>query len=487
MEKATERKNLVKELRAFARQTGATQVRDDSSRTRVEAMFQSIVAKAAGDTKSKVTELFEKYQSSFKVEPVSLPDQSVATETFRLRGRSFLFTYNWDFFHKALPDGTRALADNASLWKLWQGWEQVVVRNLGVTQYTSTLERSLQSATTDRVHFHFKVNLKTALDQVGTAGWEFHGVRPDGRHTAVPVRADTKKARGASFQEASDRAHFYAWAPKRGTLFSSTNWQPWANYRVLGKWLDDLWTDGKLTNDSYDELARKVKLGYSNRKRDLEVVRTAEREEHVNNTLAAVNEDLAKLRAPFRTFPQVTTWENTFLNLQFRWKVLVLVADSAAGKSSFAESLFQNPCVVTVEEAENLDLKSFDRDVHDGLVLDNVNSWGQLLLWRAVLQARNAKSKGGQSATNVYSYTQYLFGVPVVATVDLDAPDAHLVDTTSPSCSNWLCKNTVRVALARGETFYDSSFVRAPVANRFSLFAETLKRRRATQATNASV
>ena len=86
MEKATERKNLVKELRAFARQTGATQVRDDSSRTRVEAMFQSIVTKTAADTKSNATELFEKYQSSFKVEPVSLPVQSVATETFRLRG-----------------------------------------------------------------------------------------------------------------------------------------------------------------------------------------------------------------------------------------------------------------------------------------------------------------------------------------------------------------------------------------------------------------
>ena len=224
MEKAVERKNLVKELRAFARQTGVTQVRDDSSRARVEAMFQNIVAKAKAETKSEVTKLFEKYQSSFKVEPVSLPVQSVATETFRLRGRSFLFTYNWDFFHKALPDGTRAVADAASLWNLWQGWEQVVVRKLGVTQYTSTLERSLQSFTTGRVHFHFKVNLKEAVDQVGTSGWEFHGVRPDGRNTAVPVRADTKKARGASFQEASDRAHFYAWVPKLGTLFSNTNW-----------------------------------------------------------------------------------------------------------------------------------------------------------------------------------------------------------------------------------------------------------------------
>ena len=123
--------------------------------------------------------------------------------------------------------------------------------------------------------------------------------------------------------------------------------------------------------------------------------------------------------------------------------------------------------------------------MHDGLVLDNVNSWGQLLLWRAVLQARNAKSKGGQSATNVYSYTQYLFGVPVVATVDLDAPDAYLVDESSCRSSNWLCKNAVRVALPRGETFYDSSFERAPVANRFSLFAETVKRRREAQATNA--
>ena len=118
MEKATERKNLVKELRAFARQAGVTQVRDDSSRARVEAMFQSIVASAAADTKSQATKVFDQYKASFKVEPVSLPVQSVATETFRLRGRSFLFTYNWDFFHKALPGGALAEAGNASLWKL---------------------------------------------------------------------------------------------------------------------------------------------------------------------------------------------------------------------------------------------------------------------------------------------------------------------------------------------------------------------------------
>ena len=132
-----------------------------------------------------------------------------------------------------------------------------------------------------------------------------------------------------------------------------------------------------------------------------------------------------------------------------------------------------------MEEAVVLDLKGFDYLAHDGIVLDNVNTFAQLLQWRAILQGRNAKSKGGQSATNVFAYSQYLFGVPVVATLDLDAPDAHLIDPGHAEHSRWLVKNTVRVELPGGETFYDSSQlpVRKP-PNRFSLFAETVKRRR---------
>ena len=172
-------------------------------------------------------------------------------------------------------------------------------------------------------------------------------------------------------------------------------------------------------------------------------------------------------------------WEDSFLSLQFRWKILVLRADSASGKSTFAEGLFANPYAITVEEAVQLDLKGFDYQAHDGIVLDNVNTFGQVLQWRAVLQGRNAKSKGGQSATNVFAYSQYLFGVAVVATFDLDAPDAYLIDPDHAEHSSWLVKNTVRVQLPRGETFYDAAQLparRRP--NPFSLFAETVKRRR---------
>ena len=125
------------------------------------------------------------------------------------------------------------------------------------------------------------------------------------------------------------------------------------------------------------------------------------------------------------------------------------------GKSTFAEGLFTKPYVLTVEDAEDLDLRGFDREVHDGIVLDNVNTWQQLLSWRAILQARNAKSRGGQSKTNVYSYVQYLFGVAIAATVDLDAPDGYLVDSASEFQSKWLLKNCVFVRLQAGDTFYD--------------------------------
>ena len=142
--------------------------------------------------------------------------------------------------------------------------------------------------------------------------------------------------------------------------------------------------------------------------------------------------------------------------------------------------MIENSLVITVEEAVNLDLKAFRPSEHDGIVLDNVNSWGQLLLWRALLQARNAKSRGGQSATNVYSYVQYLYGVPIVATLDLDAPDKYYIDHDSEWRSRWLLNNCVFVSLPAGETFFEKRVGAKPeIANSFSLFAQTPKRRRA--------
>ena len=83
------------------------------------------------------------------------------------------------------------------------------------------------------------------------------------------------------------------------------------------------------------------------------------------------------------------------------------------------------------QESRRLRSKSF-------LFTYNWDFFGRKL--RAVLQARNAKFKGGTSATNMYAWSKYLYGVPFVATVDFDAPDAYLVDENSQWQSRWLMK-----------------------------------------------
>jgi hypothetical protein len=472
-----ERKAFVQTMRQLARSCdNVPSARDDASKEKVEEMAQKLAASSTLDEegKRKAAEALRGYLATWAPTAAQARDQAAFKQ--RLRGTSFLLTYNWDFCHKDLPDGTTCPGTPGQLWRLWKTWKTQKALELGVKLSTSTLETSLHSSTPDRHHFHWKVNLFDVVDFDSTWPFNFHGIRPDARQTFL---APTKQARGANFLEASNRGHFYTWAPKLGTLYRGTNYKPWERYRVLGRWLDDLWTDGKLDHQTYDDLALRVRTGYQHRKRDMEMVRASEQEEQVNEQIQEVDQQLSKIKAPPLVFPQVRAWEESFLHLQFRWKLLVLVADSASGKSTFAEGLFEKPYVLTVEDADDLDLRSFDRDTHDGIVLDNVNSWQQLLNWRALLQARNAKSRGGQSKTNVYSYVQYLFGVAVVATVDLDAPDAYFVDPDSTCHSKWLLKNCTFVRLPAGETFYDRQ--RLPqdrLDNTFSRFAATVKRRR---------
>ena len=465
------RKRHVQTMRKFARLCGVGLERDDAKRDKVQAFAAAILASTGPEeAKRSAAEAFRQYEQTF--------EECAASSAFRLRGKSFFFTYNWDFLGTAFPDGHPAAACPGELWGLWCAWKAETKKRLKVMRSTSTLEESLHSPTPGRVHLHWKVDLADAIDETSTIAFAFHGARPDGRATKVDT-SSTKKARGANYEEASNRAHFYTWAPKVGTLYRGTNWKPFQSYRVLGKWLDDLWTDGKLDHEHYRALALRVRVGFAARKRDLEQVLVEEREARVDQQLVQVDAELANLRAPFRSFPEVNAWEDSFLKLNFRWKLLVLVADSASGKSSFAESLFDAPYVLTVEGAEHLDLRGFDYDKNDGIVLDNVNSWSQLLRWRAVLQSRNAKSRGGQSATNLYSYVQYLYGVAVVATIDLDAPDAFLADARDQRRSNWLCRNCVVVRLPSGEAFFDTSALpSAAVENGFSRFAATVKRRR---------
>ena len=125
---------------------------------------------------------FRAYPETCKTEAASLPAENTAANAFRLRRKSFLLSYSLDFFGKPLLDDTAASRDSAELWRLWQTWEEDSVKSLHVNENCSTLQRSLRSDTSYRVHFQWKVRLHGSADQVGTAEFQFHG------HLAHPTK-----------------------------------------------------------------------------------------------------------------------------------------------------------------------------------------------------------------------------------------------------------------------------------------------------------
>ena len=208
MVQSEERREKVKKLREFARTCRVAVVRDDAGRQQIGEMMQRIRrAKGHADTKRDAEAVFKLYEGTFAIQPVVAPvaalgasaDTDTATSN-RIRGRSFLLTYNWDYFGKALPDGTSALADAGSLWSLWLTWKRQQKKNLGVTRSTSTLEESLGSALVGRVHFHWKIDMREPVDHTTPDAFLFHGIRPDVRK---PWQEEgCKTARGVSYSQA---------------------------------------------------------------------------------------------------------------------------------------------------------------------------------------------------------------------------------------------------------------------------------------------
>ena len=122
---------------------------------------------------------------------------------------------------------------------------------------------------------------------------------------------------------------------------------------------------------------------------------------------------------------------------------------SQAAKTSFVKTLFKNPYIVTIQGEETLNLKGFQYGTHGALVLDNVVDFDLILRYRALLQANTDVRRLGESATGMYSYSVFLWAVPIILTVDLD------VDATGAiAASEWLTANVLHDVLPRGTTCY---------------------------------
>ena len=136
----TDRRELVKVLRASARTHGVAQVRDDASRDKVMQMVTALRAKSLErDDRKALEDIVEKYLQTFSDGQAAVA-QGEAQDSYRLRGCSFLLTFNWLFTSRSFPDGTPPAASNAELWRTWRDWKARKKKELGVTQSSSKME-----------------------------------------------------------------------------------------------------------------------------------------------------------------------------------------------------------------------------------------------------------------------------------------------------------------------------------------------------------
>ena len=120
--------------------------------------------------------------------PAAVDALALAPGAFRLRCSSALFTYN-----------SRAFGER-DLDQLWASFVAFAQSLPFVERWTSTVERSQNSADLGRRHIHLFLELRAAVDWATLNAVAFEGLRPN----ASPTRA-----RGPDQRVVKDQGHFY--------------------------------------------------------------------------------------------------------------------------------------------------------------------------------------------------------------------------------------------------------------------------------------
>ena len=109
VELRTLRREHVKTLRTAAKTAGVLVVPDGAARAKVQTMAEAIAASSASaDVRQGAADALAAYVATYAddgpLEEAPAPGGAASSgDGFRLRGRSFLLTYNWDFFRRELP------------------------------------------------------------------------------------------------------------------------------------------------------------------------------------------------------------------------------------------------------------------------------------------------------------------------------------------------------------------------------------------------
>jgi hypothetical protein len=333
---------------------------------------------------------------------------------YRINAEAILLTYQ----------GIYSLSE----WSSFLSFIKRHLRDWRVQYWCATFESNQEE---EGIHAHLMLQFRTKQDR-STAGFIFHGIRPDARQNDLCGEGMCRRRP----QQSIDRGMFYVFADKvgtlrllDGTLCVEGNYKPcWTDckcrYQVLGKWPETLWKQRKLTHDNFDIYLHLCRDGVPGRKRNFDAVVQREKRDANQETMAKRS---ARIRANpdlFSEFPRVAVaeeWLAKFREDALRYPILIVRGRSHTGKTEWAKSLFKQPLVVRIAGLMHFPdgMREFDRDKHDGIVLDDIRDLLFLSEHQDKVQGKyDAEVEFGSTQGGTCAYYLDLFAIPIVATIN---------------------------------------------------------------------
>lgn len=323
-------------------------------------------------------------------------------------------------------------------WRRFLIFVKANLQKWGVKYWCATWEQGEGAFFHGHLYLQFKTMVDKALPHFAYEGKSPHVDGNDYCGEGI----NRKRA-----QQSMDRGFFYVWADKIGTERYPSgkpcvegNYEPcWTRakcrYQVLGRWPEVLWKQKKLSHDKYEEYLFACRDGVLARKRNLDACRAKEESDAAALQIAARVKRIrgnARLFQPFPVVPEANSWLAEFKADAVRYRILIVHGPSRSGKTEWAKSLFSRALELKVGTLAHFPdgMRMFDRDLHDGIVLDDVRDLAFVVSHQEKLQGKYdypvefASTTGGTCA-----FSKDLFAVPIVMTINNSTKNLQLLAT----------------------------------------------------------
>ena len=323
-----------------------------------------------------------------------------------------------------------------------------------VRHWTATMEANASGSR----HLHLMLQFNNSVD-CATSRFAFEAKQPNASSHDYLGEGVCKK----KLQQSIDRGMFYVWANKVGTVqVGGCQLRALLDTRYplvpgLGQMARAAIKQRKLSTEQYEECLYLTRDGVLARKRNLDAVKEHEAALAEAALIAANTHRVRTNAAVYRPFPPVPAaqaWLAMFCEDRLRYPLLLVLGASHTGKTEWVKSLFKNFLDLKVGSLEVFPdgMRGFERDVHDGIILDDVRDLAFLAEHQDKVQGKyDTRVEFATTPGGTCAFRKYLFAVPIAVTVNYSTRNLDYLQS-----HDWLMHEGNRVLVHFPDVFQQS-------------------------------